>query len=287
MAFKSNGPVMLGLPAFRGLTRRVVLVGMAAFFGLLLLSLVTPAVAGRLVLGSMLTPELVWPQVWRLATYSLLLSGFANTLFALLTVWMFGMQVEDERGERWLREYIIVAAVGGGLLASVVWLVLERLMQDRGMQGSQALSFAAATAGPWPLVNALVVAYGVLFAEMEILFLFVVRMKAKYLAAIYVVVYAALALGGGDRFGALTTLCAMGCGYGYLRLAPRKGLGWAGSEMWFGWRNAYYRAKRRRAARKFTVYMKKQGKDVNIDEDGRYVDPGGKPRDPNDRRWMN
>ena len=49
----------------------------------------------------------------------------------------------------------------------------------------------------------------------------------------------------------------------------------AASESWFGLRNSYYRAKRRRAAKKFTVYMKKQGKDVNLDPSGRYVDPDG------------
>ena len=139
----------------------------------------------------------------------------------------------------------------------------------------------------WPMVTALIVAFGALFAEQEIRFMLVITMKAKYMAAIFVLFYLALALGGGERFGPLTTLCAAGCGYAYLKMAPRRGLGWAGSEMWFGWRNAYYRAKRRRAAKKFTVYMQKQGKDVNIDEDGRYVDPSGKPRDPNDRRWMN
>jgi len=33
--------------------------------------------------------------------------------------------------------------------------------------------------------------------------------------------------------------------------------------------------------------MRKQGKDVSLDDDGRYVDPDGKPRNPNDKRWMN
>jgi hypothetical protein len=35
------------------------------------------------------------------------------------------------------------------------------------------------------------------------------------------------------------------------------------------------------------VYMKKQGKDVSLDADGRYVDPDGKKRDLKDKRWMN
>ena len=82
-------------------------------------------------------------------------------------------------------------------------------------------------------------------------------------------------------------LCNAAAGYVFLRLAPRRGLRAGASEWLYGVRNAFYRAKRRRAAKKFTVYMRKQGKDVSLDEDGRYVDPEGKPGDPKDRKWMN
>ncbi len=33
--------------------------------------------------------------------------------------------------------------------------------------------------------------------------------------------------------------------------------------------------------------MRKQGKDVSLTEDGKYIDPNGTPRDLNDRNWMN
>ena len=51
-------------------------------------------------------------------------------------------------------------------------------------------------------------------------------------------------------------------------------------------RNSYYRYKRRRAARKFEVYMGKQGRKVNFDKDGRYLGPD-EHKDPTDKRWMN
>jgi hypothetical protein len=73
-------------------------------------------------------------------------------------------------------------------------------------------------------------------------------------------------------------------GYIYIKMAPRRGFAFAGSERFFGLRNSYYRWKRRRAARKFEVYMRKQNRDVHFDKDGRYIDPD---KDPNDRRWMN
>ena len=66
------------------------------------------------------------------------------------------------------------------------------------------------------------------------------------------------------------------CGYLFLHFAPRKGLAFSFSEQYYGMRNAYYRAKRRRAAKKFEVYMGKQGRKVRFDADGRYVDPDEK-----------
>ena len=46
-------------------------------------------------------------------------------------------------------------------------------------------------------------------------------------------------------------------------------------------------AKRRRAARKFEVYMRKQNRVVKFDEEGRYIAPDDERRDPHDRKWMN
>jgi membrane associated rhomboid family serine protease len=197
--------------------------------------------------------------------------------FALLSIWYFGSTLEEERGGRWLLEFFLASTVGGGLLASLL-VVVSR----------QALGGAdAVDAGMWPFVLALVVAFAALHPEEQIRFNFIFMLKAKYLAAIYVLVYLALALGGGDRFSAVVGLACAGCGYGFLRFVPRRGVRAAVSEWGFGIRNSYYQAKRRRAARKFTVYMKKQGKDVSLDAEGRYIDPLGKPHDPGDRKWMN
>jgi len=53
------------------------------------------------------------------------------------------------------------------------------------------------------------------------------------------------------------------------------------SERWYGLRNGYYRWKRRRAARKFEVYMRSQGRTVRFDGQGRQID-----KDSDDKsRW--
>jgi hypothetical protein len=45
------------------------------------------------------------------------------------------------------------------------------------------------------------------------------------------------------------------------------------AERYYGMRNSYYRWKRRRAAKKFEVYMSKHDRQVHFDEQGNYIPP--------------
>jgi hypothetical protein len=53
------------------------------------------------------------------------------------------------------------------------------------------------------------------------------------------------------------------------------------SERFYAARNAYYRWRRRRAAKKFEVYMREHDRDVHFDEHGNYVPPDDDPRKGN------
>ena len=55
-------------------------------------------------------------------------------------------------------------------------------------------------------------------------------------------------------------------------------MSFAVSERWYALRNTYYRWKRRRAARKFEVYMRSQGRTVHFDGSGRQIDDDDKKR---------
>jgi membrane associated rhomboid family serine protease len=281
MAFRSNGPISLALPPFRGVTRRIILIALVVFFGALVLGLFSGEMVANTLNFFVLHPDkALKPLIWELVTYPFVAGGLLSLAFGLLSFWFFGSALEDERGSRWLSEYFLVATVGGALVASVLSLASSGRVPGLVPAGSNAR-------GIWPAVLALIVAYAVFHPEQELSFNFIFKIKAKYLAAIYVLLYLASSLGLGDRFGALVALCNAGAGYGFLKLAPRRGVRVGLSERWFLLRNSYQRAKRRRAAKKFTVYMRKQGKDVSLDADGRYVDPDGKARDLDDKRWMN
>ena len=108
-------------------------------------------------------------------------------------------------------------------------------------------------------------------------------MKAKYLVIVYMLIAVAMVFSA-SRVYALAQLGGALAGYLYIKAAPRRGYAFATSEKYFGLRNSYYRWKRRRAAKKFEVYMRKQNRDAYFDKEGRYK---GSEKDPNDRRWMN
>lgn len=273
---RSNNPITLSFPAFRGVTRRIVLAAMACYLIFLVGGLVAPRVFGGLVALLILQPSQAighgW--IWQLFTYSFTPNGFLSEAFALFSVWLFGAMLEDEFGARWLTEFFVASTAGGALLACAVSYAFA------GRYGG--LDPYNIAVGMWPAVLALLLAFARFHGEEELRLYFVINVKAKYVAAIFLLVYVAGALFGGDKFGAMEAICVAVGAYVYLRVVPRRGLQFTVSERWFGMRNAYYRAKRRRAGKKFEVYMRKQGKDVNVD-----VSDTRGPRDPNDKRWMN
>ena len=275
----------LSLPSFSGTTRKLILVNVAAFFALALLDWAAPLAGARLLSVLLLEPAALFHGwVWQPLTYSFLPLGILGTLFAMLSLWFTGVFLEEHFGSRWLMEFYLLTAVGAGVLASVLSYTHLFGLHPRMV-----------AIGAWAPVMAMLVAFSVLAGDQVIRFNFILNMKAKYLAVLYVVIFLALLVRGEDRFGALTVLSGALCGWLYLKLAPRRGLAFGITERMFGARNDYFRWKRRRAARKFEVYMRKQNREVHFDSEGRYIDPdtGRKMTErernqkTNDKRWMN
>jgi membrane associated rhomboid family serine protease len=214
-------------------------------------------------------------EIWQPVTYSFAESSILSILFGMLTLWFCGSILEGSYGSRWFAELYFSSAIGGALVASI--LSFSRVL---------SLSPEDTAGGAFAGIFGVLIALAMRFGDLEFLFMFVVRIRAKYMVAIYILIDLALLLKAHNPFGALLELSGAFCGYLYVRYSPRRGLAYGLSERFFGLRNAYYRSKRRRAARKFEVYMGKQGRQVHFDKDGRYLDPDEK-KDPNDKRWMN
>ncbi len=275
-----SSPITMTFPPFGGTVRKLVLANVAVFFTLALLKWVTPVGAALLLDHLLLEPAAVLRgEVWQLGTYAFLQTGILDILFGMLTLWFTGSLLEGAYGGRWVAELYFTSAIGGAIFASLV-----AFTHIFGMRPDTA------AIGAWAGIFGLMVAIGVLFGDQEFLLWFVLRIKAKYMVAIYILIAVAILLKDRDAFSALLELSGALFGYLYVRFAPRRGLAFAVTERYFSLRNEYYRAKRRRAARKFEVYMRKQNREVHFDKDGRYVDPDDlttSSRDPNDKRWMN
>jgi len=266
-------------PPFSGVVRRLVLINVAVFFAALVLGVIARNIAATLENCLVLQPYAVaHGEVWRLVTYGFLNPGLGGILFGCLTLWFCGSILESSYGGRWLAELYLVSTIGGAALATALSYTHVLGLDPR-----------SGTAGMWPALFGILIAIAVRFGDLEFMPLFPLRftIRAKYMVAIYILIYLALLLGGGDRFSALAVLTGTLCGWLYLKFAPRRGMGFGLSEQFYGVRNAWYRAKRKRAAKKFEVYMGKQGRQVKFDREGRYIDPDEERRDPNDRKWMN
>ncbi len=282
--FRSTG--MLAFPDFRGFTRTLVVWNLGIYFAFLLLHLAAPGVEAQLFQLFALTPALVAHGfLWQLVTYCFLNVGILNTALQLLSIWFLGAFLEANHGSRWVAELYFAGVLGAALTA----VALAFATASSGGLGIGLLT------GAFGGIFGLLIAFGVLYGDMQFtLFPLPVTIKAKYLVAIYML-FALAELFGQNRVYALAQLGGALLGYVYIKAAPRRGLTAATTRRYMDLRNDYYRWKRRNAAKKFEVYMRKQNRDVRFDSEGRYVDPDtGQPvpghdpkRDPNDRSWMN
>ena len=272
-----SGPISLSLPAFEGTTRRLIVANVSTFFAIILLRWLAPHLASFLLGHLPVEPlAVVHGQLWQLVTYSFIEQGILAILFGMLTLWFTGSLLEPSFGGRWLGELYFTSVIGGAIIASAI-----SFAHVLGLRPD------VAAAGAWAGIFGLLIAIAMIFGDQEFLLWFLVRIKAKYMVAIYILIVIALLLKQADTFNALIQLSGAFCGFLYVKFAPRRGLVFGFSERYFGIRNNYYRWKRRRAARKFEVYMRKQNREVHFDKDGRYVDPDELRKNPNDKKWMN
>lgn len=272
-----SNPITMTFPPFAGVVRTLVLANLAVFFAVAVAKWLAPVAIGTLVTHLLLRPaNVAHGEIWELATYCFFHFDIMSLLFAMLTLWFCGSLLEGAYGSRWLRELYFASAVGGAIVATALSFTRALTLSPRDTG-----------AGAWAGLFGILIGIAMRMGDTEFLLFFFVRMQAKYMVAIYILVALAVLLKGGDAFSALLQLSGALCGYLYVAYAPYRGLGFSFSEQYYSLRNAYYRAKRRRAARKFQLYMGKQGRKVRFDEDGRYIDPDEERKHPKDKRWMN
>ena len=209
--------------------------------------------------------------LWQLATYSFIHFEFWHWFGNMLGLWMFGASIENAWGSRRFVELYSI-----GVLGAAVTTVVFSYARILGRPETPTIG---ASGG----VFAVLIAFGILFSESEIMMIpFPFLIKAKYFIGILIVITLAFALTGGGNVAYVAHLGGLLFGYLYVRRGPKPALVNVGlSERYYGLRNSYYRWKRRRAARKFEVYMQQHDRQVHFDEHGNYVPPDDDARKGN------
>jgi membrane associated rhomboid family serine protease len=130
---------------------------------------------------SALLPGLVWAgELWRLLTWVFFELSPLGLIFACLALWWFGRDLSHAWGpHRFLARYLALA-----VLTAAATCALARVWSDLWGQ---------AFLGPWPMVDALVVAWAILYPQRQILFFFVLPLGGRNL--VYVTVGVTLLFG--------------------------------------------------------------------------------------------
>ncbi len=210
--------------------------------------------------------------IWQIVTYSFIHFTFWHWFGNMLGLWMFGAAFERSWGTRRFLE-LFFAGVIGAALTTIIFAFAHILSTP-----------ATVTYGASGGVFAILMAFGMVFGENEIMMIpFPFLIKAKYFVLILIVVTVAFAIGDRGGVAYMAHLGGLFFGYLYVKFSPARGMSgkFSLSESWYGLNNSYYRWKRRKAAKKFEVYMRKHDRDVHFDEHGNYVPPEDDPRKGN------
>ncbi len=251
----------IGLPPFRGAVREIILASVAIYVVILLLMSFAQGVGQAVLALGVLDPAHIrqgW--VWQFVTYAFMYVDPLDFVLSLLGVYFLGWAVEDRIGSA--RFYGLF--FGSVMLSALAGFVLS--LTGVVARGPALGSGAAANA-------ILMVFYLFNRGAPIMLFPIPIQIPVKWIVLFTAAIETAYLLL--SHFALFYFILLLGLGAGYVWywafLGRKVSLGL--TERFYGMRNGYYRWKRRRAARKFEVYMRKHDRTVQFDEHGNYVPP--------------
>src|SRR5215831_19338078 len=179
--------------------------------------------------------------VWQVFTYMFLHGGITHLLFNMLTLWMFGTQLERDWGTRQFLKYYFLCGIAAGVCVLAVNIALNE--------------WGVPTIGASGAIFGLLLAFGVSYPDQTVLMNFLFPIKAKYFVMIYGAIALLSALGENSGVSNIAHLGGMLFGYLYLKVRW-PGVGFSVAQI----EGAYRQWKVKRAKRKFQVYLRKHGR---------------------------
>ena len=261
----------MGFPRFSGAVRNLVIINAAVFIVLLLLQAFARNQAIWIAARGVLLPETIrhgW--VWQFLTYGFLHFEPLNFLFSMLGIYFIGSAVEAQTGSRRFYELYLFSLIGAGVCGFL--LSLTQVVAQGPVMGSG------------PAANALLMVFYLFYRDARVMPLFIpIPIPVKYIVIFAAAVEGAYLLLTHFSMFYMVQLLGMGSGYVWYSYMWRRMNIFA----YFGnqaasFKNSYYRWKRRRAGKKFQVYMKKHNQDAKD-----YFDEYGNFRPPDDKDKKN
>ena len=267
-----NTSATLGFPRFSGAVRNLILINAAVFVFLLLLWSFARQKAAYIFLYGALDPEMIrhgWAS--QFLTYGFLHLDPFNFLLSMLGIYFIGSAVEAQTGPRRLVELYLVSLIGAGLIGFL--LSFTRVVAQGPAMGSG------------PAANALLMVFYLLYRDARVMPMFIpIPIPIKYIVIFTAAVEGAYLLL--SHYSLMMSVQLLGMATGYLWYRFMWGrlniLAYFGNQA-ASFKNSYYRWKRRRAGRKFQVYMKKHNQDPSdyFDEYGNFRPPEDKGKKKN------
>lgn len=154
-------------------------------------------------------------HIYQLVTFPFVDNGFMAVLFNALLVWFIGSDLENKWGERLYITFLAVSTYASGL-----FYILLTSLSGYGMMMTSFYGLAG-------MNLALLMAYGIIYSERTMVFMFIFPMKAKYFCMLIGGVELYMALFSNVSQAAWSHIVAIVAGFMYLRYKSAKSRGWS------------------------------------------------------------
>jgi membrane associated rhomboid family serine protease len=264
-----NTSIEMSLPPFRGAVRQIIIASTAIYVVILLLKSFAPAAGDMvLVLGTLEPAHIRQGWLWQFVTYAFMYTDPIDFLLSLVGVYFLGSAVQERVGRAPFYGLFFSSIALSGIAGFVLSLtgVIAR--------GPASGSGAAA--------NAILMVFYLFNRDAPLmLFPIPIQIPVKWIVLGIAAIETAYLLLSHFALFYCVSLLGLGAGYVWHAAFFSRGISLRISERFYGARNEYYRWRRRRAARKFEVYMRKHDRDVHFDEHGNYIPPDDDPNKGN------
>jgi membrane associated rhomboid family serine protease len=253
----------MGFPPFRGAVRQIILASVGIYVVILLLVAFAPEAGQTLLTLGILDPAHIkqgW--LWQFVTYAFMYVDPLQFALSLLGIYFLGGAVEDSIGTTRFYGLFFGSVILSGLAGFVLSLIPGGVIGRGAAMGSGAAA------------NAILMVFYLFNRGAPImLFPIPIQIPVKWIVLFTAAIEVAYLLLSHFALFYCVLLLGLGAGYVWYSLFLTRRSTLQISERYFAMRNSYYRWKRRRAARKFEVYMRDHNRTVTFDEHGNYIPP--------------